>query len=451
MSNDPVDTEDHMDRLHRAIDRQATDQIWRLLNNTMVPAEVAHALESSPPREREELWTQVGPETQGEVLLYLSEEVQDEFLDRMDAAELLTATENLDTDDLADLLQRLPTSSIQQVLDSMEAQERERVETVLSYPEDTAGGLMDTDTITIRPNITLDVVLRYIRRHEELPQSTDVLWVVTRRDELIGRLSINKLLVCDPSMSVREIMDTDFIRLDALASQNDVAQLFERHDLISAPVLNERGQLVGRITIDDVVDVIRDSAEHTVMSMAGLDEEDDTFAPALRTTRRRAIWLGINLLTAFLASSVIGMFEGTIQKITALAVLMPIVASMGGIAGSQTLTVLIRGIALGHVKTNNVRWLLGREMIAGMLNGVLWAAVVAALAIVWFDDWMLGGVIALAIVINLVVASLTGTLLPVLLKRLSIDPALSGSVILTTVTDVVGFLSFLGLASVIYL
>ncbi|MCM2970998.1 magnesium transporter [Larsenimonas suaedae] len=451
MSHDLADNADHLDKLHGALERDAVDQIRRLLNQTMVPAEVAHALESTPPREREFLWQQIDTETQGEILLYLSEELQTEFLERMSAQDLLTATENLDTDDLADLLQRLPTYSIQQVLDSMEAQERHRVETVLSYPEDTAGGLMDIDSITIRPNITLDVVLRYIRRHDELPHSTDALWVVTRSDVLVGRLYLNELLVSDPGMTVREVMDTEFTRLDAMTPEDEVAQLFERHDLISAPVVNEQGQLLGRITIDDVVDVIRDTAEHTVMSMAGLDEEEDTFAPALRTSRRRAVWLGINLLTAFLASSVIGMFEGTIQKITALAVLMPIVASMGGIAGSQTLTVLIRGIALGHVKGNNIRWLISRELVVGLLNGALWAVVVGLLALVWFDDRMLGIIIALAIIINLVVASLVGTLLPVVLKKLKIDPALSGSVILTTVTDVVGFLSFLGLASLVYL
>ena len=294
------------------------------------------------------------------MLQYLGEDIQSDFLKDMDAEDVLAATENLEPDDVADILQRLPNAVILEVLDSMEAQERQRVETVLSYPEDTAGGLMNTDTITIRPDITLDVVLRYIRRHERLPDSTDTLLVVSRRDEFIGALPINRLLVSDPGVTVREVMDTDSVVIPALMPESEVASLFEKHDLISAPVVGGDGNLLGRITIDDVVDVIRGDAEHQVMSMAGMDEDEDTFSPVMRTSWRRAIWLGINLLTAFMASAVIGMFEGTIQKITALAVLMPIVASMGGIAGSQALTVLIRGIALGHVKSGNVRWLLKR-------------------------------------------------------------------------------------------
>ncbi|MCP1367866.1 magnesium transporter, partial [Halomonas sp. BBD48] len=379
------------------------------------------------------------------------EDVQTEFLYRMDAQQLVSATESLDVDDLADLLQRLPNTVIQEVLASMEAQERQRLETVLSYPEDTAGGLMNTDTLTIRPDITLDVVLRYLRRHERLPDATDTLLVVTRSDKLIGSLPINRLLVSDPSMLVREVMDTDMATISAMLHETDVANLFEKFDLISAPVIGTDGHLLGRITIDDVVDVIREGAEHRMMSLAGLDEEEDTFAPAWRTSRRRAVWLGINLITAFMAAAVIGMFEGTIQQVTALAVLMPIVASMGGIAGSQALTVLIRGIALGHVSSSNLRWLLNRELIVGALNGVLWAAVVAGIAVLWFKDLALGGIIAAAIVINLLIAAFCGTLLPVALKKLKIDPALSGSVILTTVTDVIGFMAFLGLATLLYL
>ncbi len=385
------------------------------------------------------------------MLQYLGEDIQSDFLKDMDAEDVLAATENLEPDDVADILQRLPNAVILEVLDSMEAQERQRVETVLSYPEDTAGGLMNTDTITIRPDITLDVVLRYIRRHERLPDSTDTLLVVSRRDEFIGALPINRLLVSDPGVTVREVMDTDSVVIPALMPESEVASLFEKHDLISAPVVGGDGNLLGRITIDDVVDVIRGDAEHQVMSMAGMDEDEDTFSPVMRTSWRRAIWLGINLLTAFMASAVIGMFEGTIQKITALAVLMPIVASMGGIAGSQALTVLIRGIALGHVKSGNVRWLLKREIIVAGLNGLLWAVVVAGIAIVWFGDVQLGAIIGAAIMINLLIAAVTGTLLPILLKKLNIDPALSGSVILTTVTDVIGFMAFLGLATWLYL
>lgn len=451
MSKNPQKLQPRLARLNAALESGALEQAKRMLNRGLAPVDIAHLLESTPPRERNALWRLVEPQLQGDVLQYLGEDVQAEFLNRMDAQQLVSATEGLDVDDLADLLQRLPNTVILEVLQSMEAQERQRLETVLSYPEDTAGGLMNTDTLTIRPDITLDVVLRYLRRHERLPDTTDSLLVVTRSDKLIGTLPINQLLVSDLSMLVREVMDTDMVSIPATTDESQVANLFEKFDLVSAPVVGSEGHLLGRITIDDVVDVIRGDAEQQVMNMAGLDQDEDTFAPAWRTSRRRAVWLGINLVTAFMAAAVIGVFEGTIQQVTALAVLMPIVASMGGIAGSQALTVLIRGIALGHVSASNVRWLLNRELIVGALNGVLWAFVVALIAMLWFKDMALGAIIAAAIIINLLVAALCGTLVPITLKKLKIDPALSGSVILTTVTDVIGFLAFLGLATVFYL
>ncbi|MDH4573596.1 magnesium transporter [Salinicola acroporae] len=451
MSNNPEKLQPRLAKLNQALESGALDQARRMLNRGLAPVDVAHLLESTPPKEREILWGLLDPELHGDVLQYLGDDVQLEFLNRMDAEELLTATEGLDVDDLADLLQQLPNTVIQEVLQSMEAQERQRVEAVLSYPEDTAGGLMNPDAITIRPDITLDVVLRYLRRHERLPDATDTLLVVTRRDELIGILSINRLLVSDVSVLVREVMQTDFHATQATASDSDVATLFQKHDLISAPVVGIDGKLLGRITIDDVVDVIREDAEHQVMSMAGLDEDEDTFAPALRTSRRRAVWLGINLVAATIVSIAIGFFEDTIQQIAALAVLMPIVSSMGGIAGSQTLTVLIRGIALGHVSGANVRWLLIRELLVGMTNGLIWAVVVGAMSVFRFDDIRLGEIIAMAMVINLTVATLAGTLIPVMLKKFKIDPALSGGVLLTTITDVVGFVAFLGLATAFYL
>ena len=333
----------------------------------------------------------------------------------------------------------------------MDEQDRQRVEEVLSYPEDTAGGLMNTDTITVRPDISIDVVLRYLRRHRNLPPMTDSLIVVSRPPtEFIGMLPITKMLVSNLAATVREVMDTDIEPIPVTLSDTKVATLFERYDLISAPVVSEEGRLLGRITIDDVVDVIREDADHSLMSMAGLDEDEDTFAPILKTTRRRAVWLGINLLTAFTASAVIGLFEATIEKVVALAVLMPIVASMGGIAGSQTLTLVIRGMAVGQISGANVGWLLNREFIAGALNGLLWAVVVASAATLWFSDIMIGAIIAAALIINLIAAALGGTVLPLFLKSRNIDPALAGSVILTTVTDVVGFMAFLGLATIFY-
>ncbi|WP_456267579.1 magnesium transporter [Kushneria sp. AK178] len=450
MSNEQQGGQPRLERLEHALARREMDQVRRLLRRGLPPADIARLLESTPPRERDILWEQVDHHAKGEILQYLNDDIQTEFLTRMDASQLLLATQQLDNDDAADLLQRLPHTTLEDILSMMTPDRRARIEMVLSYPEDTAGGLMDTNTITIRPDVTLDVVLRYLRRHTRLPESTDNLLVVTRHNELIGALPINRILVSAPGISVREIMDTDVVTLTALMHEDDVASLFERRDLISAPVISADNRLLGRITIDDVVDVIRENSARTMMSMAGLEDEEDTFAPVLRTSRRRAVWLGINLVAATIVSIAIGFFEDTIQQIAALAVLMPIVSSMGGIAGSQTLTVLIRGIALGHVSGANVRWLVVREILSGMINGLLWAGVVAVMAAARFHDTTLSAIIAMAMIINLLVAALAGTLIPVVLKKLSIDPALSGGVLLTTITDVVGFVAFLGLATALY-
>ncbi|MCK0107068.1 magnesium transporter [Marinobacter sp. S0848L] len=436
--------------LSEALDSGALKQVARILNGGLSPSDIAHLLESSPPRQRALLWNLVDKQLEGEVLQHLGDDIRGYFLSKFNAQELADIIEDFESDDLADLLQQLPDTVILEVLDTMDEQDRQRVEEVLSYPEDTAGGLMNTDTITVRPDISIDVVLRYLRRHRSLPPMTDSLIVVNRRDEFIGTLAITRMLVSNPASTVREVMDTDIEPIPVSLSDTKVATLFERYDLITAPVVNEQNKLLGRITIDDVVDVIREDADHSLMSLAGLDEDEDTFAPVMKTTRRRAVWLGINLLTAFTASAVIGLFEDTIAKVVALAVLMPIVASMGGIAGSQTLTLVIRGMAVGQISSVNVAWLLNRELLSGILNGLLWAGVVATAAILWFGDWMIGAVIAAALVINLVAATVAGTLLPLFLKSRNIDPALAGGVILTTVTDVVGFMAFLGLATLFY-
>jgi magnesium transporter len=442
-------TESHLKLLNEALGSGATLQIRRMLNG-LPPADAAHLIESTPQNVRGVLWQLVDLENEGDILQYLSDEVQGQFLREMDAEEVATITEGLATDDIADILQQLPDRIIREVLDSMDHQDRLRVEHILTFDENSAGGLMNTDTITVRPNITLDVALRYLRRHEELPEMTDSLLVVNRNDQFIGALSLRKLLVSDPSVTVREIMDTEVEPIPASMPAREVANLFERHDWVSAPVIGEDRLLLGRITIDDVVDVIREESDHSLMSMAGLDEDEDTFAAVMTTAPRRAIWLGINLLTAFIASGVINIFEATIEKVVALAVLMPIVASMGGVAGTQTLTVVIRGMAMGHISRNNSRWLINREVLVGMVNGMLWAIVVAIAAAMWFSDPMIGGIIAAAMVINLITAALAGAVLPLLMKSMNIDPALAGGVVLTTVTDVVGFMSFLGLASYFY-
>mgnify|MGYP001770868310 CR=1 FL=1 len=444
------DTPSNLETLSAALEVGELQQLRFMLNKGLRPAEVAHLLEKTPPRERQILWNLLNQELEGEVLQYLGDDAQAEILSRMDASEVLAITESLETDDMADILQQLPDRVMKELLQIMDQENRERVEQVLSYPEDTAGGLMNTDTVTIRPDITAETVLRYLRRHKEIPETTDSLFVVSRKGSYIGVLPLTRLLTTDPDVLVREIMNTDVNAITASTPDEEVARLFEQLDLISAPVTDETGKLLGRITIDDVVDVIREDADHSLMSMAGLDEDEDTFAPIMKTTRRRAVWLGINLITAFIASAVIGLFEDTIDKVVALAVLMPIVASMGGIAGSQTLTLVIRGQALGHLERSNIRWLFNRELVVGMLNGTLWALVVAVVAVLWFQDMTVGVVIALAIVINLVAGAMAGTLLPMILKSVGIDPALAGSVLLTTITDVVGFFAFLGLATLFF-
>ncbi len=443
------ETQTHLSALYAALDSGTFKQVSLMLN-ALPPVTIAHLLESSPPSTRWVLWRLIDGETEGEVLQELTDDIQAQFLERMDSKKVAEITESLDPDDVADILQRLPDTVISEVLAAMSEQNRQRVESVLPYNEDTAGGLMNTDAISVRPSLTLDVVLRYLRRHDEIPQSTDNLVVVNRNDEYLGLLSLSKLLTSDPNLTVREVMVTDVNPIPVSLSSKEVANLFERHDWVSAPVVDTEGRVVGRITIDDVVDVIIEDADHSLMSMAGLDEDEDTFAPVMRTSPRRAIWLGINLITAIVASAVINVFEGTIEKVVALAVLMPIVASMGGVAGSQTLTVVIRGMALGHIGRSNLRWLLSREFTVGIINGLLWALVMGGIAALWFGDTTIAIILACAMVINLATAAVAGALLPVILRGLHIDPALAGGVALTTVTDVVGFFAFLGLATYFY-
>lgn len=442
-------TQAHLGEIKEALGSGTFRQIRRLLNGLRA-AEIAHLLESSPAPSRAILWQLLDNDLEGDVLQELSEDVRAQILRGMEAAKVAEITESMDIDDAADILQQLPDRVIQEVLAAMDAQNRARVEKVLSYDEDTAGGLMDTDTISVRAGLTLDVVMRYLRRHDELPPSTDSLIVVNRKDEFVGLLPLTRLLTSSPNITVREVMQTDVEAIPAAMPDSQVASLFERHDWVSAPVIDEQGKVVGRITIDDVVDVIMEDADHSLMSMAGLDEEEDTFATVMRTTPRRAVWLGVNLLTAILASAVINVFEETIDKVVALAILMPIVASMGGVAGSQTLTVVIRGMALNQIGRNNIHWLLSREFQVGALNGLFWAMVMAAIAGIWFADATIAFIIAAALVINLLTAAIAGALLPITLRSLNIDPALAGSVALTTITDVVGFFAFLGLATYFY-
>ncbi|WP_323845104.1 magnesium transporter [Microbulbifer magnicolonia] len=451
MSNTPpaeikFRAQNQLGELFAALDSGTGREVRRMLS-TLTPQSIAQLLESSPPRIRQVLWKLIDKEVEGEVLQELTDEVQSQILATMDTEEMVAVMEGLDADDIADILQQLPERVMAEVLSAMSETDRLRVESVLAHDEETAGGLMDTDTISVRPNLTLDVVLRYLRRHEQLPESTDSLFVVNRKGQYIGLLPLSKLLTTDPSVTVREVMNTDVEPIPADMSDTEVARLFTKYDWITAPVVDENGRLLGRITIDDVVDVIRGDADHSLMSLAGLEEEGDTFAPVRRTARRRALWLGINLLTALLASWVISLFQGTLDKVVALAVLMPIVASMGGVAGSQTLTVVIRGMALGQIGRSNLSWLLSRELGSAVLNALLWSLVMGLIAGLWFGDNRIALIIIAAMVINLVTAAFAGAILPVALRAMRIDPALAGGVALTTVTDVVGFMSFLGLAT----
>ncbi len=416
--------------------------------NEMNSAEVAHLLESLPADDRDLAWDLVRTKLEGDVLVHVNDNLRAQLIGKMEPHELVAATSGLETDDLADLLPDMPDEVFNQVLRSMDEQNRQRLESALSYPEDSAGGMMNMDTVTVRADITVDVALRYLRRHRELPGHTDTLMVVDREGKFSGVVPLTTLLTSSPEATLDKIMRRDVEAIPADMPAHEVAKLFELHDLVSAPVVDGAGMLLGRITIDDVVDIIRDEGEHSLMSMAGLHEEEDLFAPVVPSARRRALWLGLNLLTAFLASWVIGLFDATIEKLVALAVLMPIVASMGGIAGSQTMTLVIRGLALDQISDHNARKLLFKEAAVGLLNGVMWAATVAAVAWLWFRDPYLGAVIAAAMIINLVVAAFAGVTLPLLLRKLGADPALAGGVVLTTVTDVIGFLSFLGLATI---
>lgn len=422
----------------------------RILLASLRPAELANVLESFPPKVRGVMWDLIDEENQNLTLQHLHEDVRADFLEEMDTAQLVAAGDELATDDFADILQQLPQRITSQVLDALDTQDRTRVEAVLFYEEDSAGGLMDTDTITVRPRHALEIVLRYLRLRKDLPQNTDALIVVNSRDEYVGMLPFGKLLTSDPTVTVREVMDSQAPAISVDTPDTEVARLFSDEDLISAAVVDHDGRLLGRITIDDVVDVIIEDANEAVLARAGLDTDEDTFAPVRRSVRRRAIWLGINLITAFIAAAVINVFEETIAKVIALAVLMPIVASMGGIAGTQTLTLVIRGEALGHLGRKNRLWLLNREFIIATLNGLLWATLVAITAAVAFQDLALGLVIAAAMIITIIVAAVSGSLLPGILRSLNIDPAIAGGVVLTTITDVTGFFVFLGLASLVY-
>jgi magnesium transporter len=433
-----------------ALDHGRFVYVRRLLQD-MEPEDIAQLLEASPRKSRDVLWQLTDPEDYGEILDELSEDVKDGLVSKMAPEKLAEATEGMDTDDVAYVLRSLPDDISREVLSQMDTADRLRVETALSYPEDTAGGLMNTDVTTIRGDVDVDVVLRYMRIKGELPENTDTLYVLDQESRLIGNISLATLLTTQPDVPVREVMDDADEAIKVDTSDTDVASLFERRNWVSAPVVDDNMLLVGRITIDDVVDVIREDAEHSMMSMAGMDDDEDTFAPVVKSARKRSIWLGVNVIAALTAASVSNLFEATLEEMAAIAILMTIVPSMGGVAGNQTVALVIRGLAVGHIGDSNRKELLFKEAAIGFLNGLLWALIIGGIVVVWKDDWMLGAIISAAMFANLLIAGVAGVTIPIILKKMKIDPALAAGMALTTITDVLGLFVFLGLATMFLL
>ena len=449
MNQQPTEEDRHVERLEsvqEAIEARSLEDLRARLGG-MHPAEIALVLESLPPAGRAAVWPAVDPEARAEVFAEAEDAVRAARLAELDPASLASITQDVDPDDAADLLQDLPGDVIEEVLTALDAQERSRLESVLRYEEDTAGGLMNLDVVTVRPDVSLETVARFLRRRGEIPEKTNRLFVVDRDGRYVGSLRLADLLINDPARAVEAMVMTDLPAVPVDMDDAEVARLFEQFNLLTAPVVDAGGRLLGRITVDDVMDVIRDEGDRSLMSMAGLDEEEDLFSPVLAASRRRTLWLAANLATAFVAAWVIGRFETTIRELVALAVLMPVVASMGGIAGSQTLTIVIRGLALGQISAANFGALMSRELWVGLINSLVWAGVVGFVAMLWFGSPALALVAGAALAINLICAALSGAAIPMLLKRLDVDPALAGGVILTTVTDVVGFFALLGLGA----
>lgn len=438
------------DLVESLVHKQNLTELQKKLNQ-LHPADVAHILEALPLDERLLVWDLVKAERDGEILVEVSDSVRESLIASMDNAELLAAAETLDTDELADIAPDLPQDVIQELLFSLDAQKRARLQSALSYPEDTVGALMDFDMVTIRADVTLEVALRYLRRLGGLPDQLDKLFVVEGGDLLIGVLPLKRLLTTDPEATVAAVMVEDFVSFHPDDDAHEAAQAFERYDLVMAPVVDAQKRLIGRLTVDAVVDYIRESADADMLSMAGLKEEEDLFSTVWRSAKNRWMWLAVNLGTAFIASRVIGAFEGSIEKLAALAALMPIIAGIGGNTGNQTIALIIRGLALGQITQANARRLIAKELAIALLNGLVWGSAVGVFAWLLYDNPALGGVMALAMLLNLIVAALAGIFIPMTLERMKRDPAIGSSVLLTFTTDSMGFFIFLGLATLILL
>ena len=441
---DNVESKNNLETIIDESSNLSLNQIRRLLNK-MSSSEIAHALESSPPKQRNLLFSLLKTEEEGDVLFELGEEIQQDLISSISNEELAEAVKELELDEIVDILQNLPEERMKKILSGMSQIDRKRIEVGLTFPENTAGGLLNTDVISVRPENSIEVVTTYLRGQKKLPENTDKIFVVNNENEYLGELTISNIITSNPSMVVREIMETSSMPLNVNMDDKDVATTFERNDLISSAVVDDNGKLIGRITIDDVVDVIREDADQNLLGMAGVAE--DTFAPPGRAAKSRVFWLSMNLVTAFIAASAINLFQDALDKIVYLAVLMPIVASMGGVAATQTLTIVLRGLTLEQINTSNIKWLFKRELAVSIINGIVLSILVGTSTYLWFQDKMLAVLISCALVINLVSSVIAGILVPLILRKFNQDPAIGGSVVVTTFTDVIGFISFLGLAT----
>ena len=440
-----IEQENNLNQLLESSSELSQDEIRSLLKK-LSSSEIAHALESSPPKQRKLFFSLLETNEEGDVLVDLGEEIQQELVSNISNEELAEAVKELEPDETVDILQNLPEDRMNTILSKMSYRDRKRIEIGLTYPENTAGGLLNTDVISVRPSHSIEVVINYLRDQDELPVNTDKIFVVNQEDEYIGEIAISKIITCKPNLTVREIMSTSSNPILVSQDDKEVATIFERNDIISSAVIDESGKLIGRITIDDVLDVIREDADQNFLGMAGVAE--DTFAPPGRAAKSRVFWLSMNLLTAFIASMTINIFKDVLDQIVYLAILMPIVASMGGVAATQTLTIVLRGLTLEQINSSNLRWLFKRELAVSILNGLVLSILVGLVTYFWFHEITLALLISFALIINLVSSVIAGVFVPIILRRLNQDPAISGSVVVTTVTDVIGFLSFLGLATV---
>ena len=446
----PVADGDRGGLVESLVTKQNKTQLQRKLDR-LHPADIAFILEALPLDERLYIWDLVKADRDGEILLEVSDPVRESLISSMDTEELVAATETLEADEIADLAPDLPQEVMDDVFQSLPIEEREQLRAAMSFEDDMVGALMDFEDITVRPDVTLEVVLRYLRRFDELPSQTDQVFVVDRNERLLGVLPISTLIVSDPDITVEAIMREPAVQLQQHDKASDAASAFDRYDLVSAPVIDTNDRLVGRVTVDVVLDFVRQRAEEELLAQAGLREEEDVFASVWASFKNRWAWLAINLVTAFIASRVIGVFEGSIERLVALAALMPIVAGIGGNSGNQTITMIVRAVALGQVSVANARQLIRKEITVSLVNGVIWGGVMGLVAMVLYKAVALGLVMVLAMTLNLMLAAMMGVLIPMTMLKLGRDPAVGSSVLITAVTDSGGFFIFLGLATLFLL